>query len=242
LIGNNDFDVGIEMKTNKELHQIAERTQSSSLMHQVSINRMHVHCYFREYLSCASLAGNHQISQTGKRTLDFFLAFYAGIGECSIFCWKNIIIVGTLGLISCMYFTAAFNLARDAKPEKKWREIGQKAVQSIAQLVQYSNWNFENKQFLLQAELNYLDGRYVMAELAYESSILSARDHKFIGEEAMAYELFGIYLVENKKIDRGVEQLEMSYKKYTQWGAFRKAMDVRNIIELVKPVMLQCDN
>jgi len=127
---------------------------------------------------------------------------------------------------------AALNLARDSKQEK-WRNIGEKAVKYMTKLVEYSSWNFENKQRLLQAELHYLNDCHGMAELAYESSIVSARNHKFINEEALAHELFGIHLVETRKVERGIEQLQLACNKYMQWGAFKKAWDVKDVVELV---------
>ena len=104
---------------------------------------------------------------------------------------------------------------------------------SLSQLVEYSTWNFENKQLLLQAELHCLNGRYALAELVYQSSIASAQDHKFIHEEAMACELYGMYLIENKKVMKGMKQLQIAKKKYKQWGALRKAGAVKDFIELV---------
>ncbi|KAL7525707.1 hypothetical protein ACHAXR_002151 [Thalassiosira sp. AJA248-18] len=67
--------------------------------------------------------------------------------------------------------------------------MGEKALQFMSRLVEYSTWNFENKQILLQAEVHNLNGRYAVAELAYRASIASARDHKFINEEALAHEV-----------------------------------------------------
>jgi len=100
----------------------------------------------------------------------------------------------------------------------------------MTKMVEYSSWNFENKQLLLQAELHYLNGGHRLAVLAYERSIVSAREHKFINEEALAHELFGMYLVENKMIERGIEQLQCAYNKYMQWGAFKKAMTMNKLI------------
>ena len=61
LVGNNIVGVEIEMKTNKELCQLAEKTHNSHLMHQLIVNQMHVHCYLKEYLSCTKLAEEHHI-------------------------------------------------------------------------------------------------------------------------------------------------------------------------------------
>ena len=85
------------------------------------------------------------------------------------------------------------NLARrpgDAK--KKWREMGEKAVAAMTgYATSMSKWNWENKALLLQAELHYLNGDLELADTVYEASIKSAREHKFIHEEALAYELYG---------------------------------------------------
>lgn len=70
------------MKSNKELYHIAKQTKNSHLMHQVALNQIFVHCFFREYLECASLAEKYQITRTAKRTFDFLLVFYTGICEC----------------------------------------------------------------------------------------------------------------------------------------------------------------
>ena len=86
---------------------------------------------------------------------------------------------------------------------------------------------------LLQAELHYFNGRYRIAELYYQSSILSAREHRFYHEEALATELFGVYLVERKQIAKGLEQLHGAMNKYKQWKAFKKADMVKEFIENV---------
>lgn len=72
-----------------------------------------------------------------------------------------------------------------------------------------------------------------MAELYYQSSILSAREHRFCHEEALATELFGVYLVERKQIAKGLEQLHDAMNKYKQWKALKKADMVKEFIENV---------
>mmetsp|Transcript_31119 Transcript_31119/g.56975 ORF Transcript_31119/g.56975 Transcript_31119/m.56975 type:complete len:112 (+) Transcript_31119:490-825(+) len=103
----------------------------------------------------------------------------------------------------------------------------------MSQLVEYSVWNFENKLSLLQAELYYLNRRHAMAELKYQASITSAYNHRFFHEEAMARELYGIYLVENKMAVRGIPQLEMALDKYKKWGAVRKVDSLKEFIAMV---------
>ena len=101
----------------------------------------------------------------------------------------------------------------------------------MTKLVEYSTWNFENKQLLLQALVHHLNGRNGMAEMAYKASIVSAREHKFIPEQALAYELYGIFLANSQHIERGVDQIKLAHSKYMEWGAMRKVKHVEDLIK-----------
>jgi len=83
LIGEKEscsIDARIEMKTNEMLRQIAEQSQSTYLMHHAILNQMHVHFYYREYLSVAQLGEKYQIlNGNAKRSLDFYHTFTFGI-------------------------------------------------------------------------------------------------------------------------------------------------------------------
>ncbi|KAL7543123.1 hypothetical protein ACHAXR_012430 [Thalassiosira sp. AJA248-18] len=96
-----------------------------------------------------------------------------------------------------------------------------------------NQWNFEHKSKLLKAELHYLDGQLESAEDAYKASIESARDHKFIHEEALAHELFGIFCIENRIVDKGFEHLYIAVDKYKTWGAMKKAENLQHYIDMV---------
>ncbi|KAL7542869.1 hypothetical protein ACHAXR_012176 [Thalassiosira sp. AJA248-18] len=86
-----------------------------------------------------------------------------------------------------------------------------------------SKWNAENKALLLEAEYHFANGDNAKAETAYEQSIRSAHEHKFIHEEAIANELYGIFCVERGDMYKGNEHLEIARGLYNQWGAKKKA-------------------
>lgn len=86
---------------------------------------------------------------------------------------------------------------------------------------------------MLRAELHYLNGEHESARVAYEQSITSARETENINNEALACELFGIFLCENKMINEGIKQLQMALEKYRQWGAARKVRDLEEFIESI---------
>ena len=130
-------------------------------------------------------------------------------------------------------------MARDTKQDK-WRQIGEKSVKAMTKLFTYSTWNFENKLDLLQAELHYLNNHHHMAIMSYEASIVSACKHRFYNEEGLAYELYGIYLIENKMVVKGLEQLRHAQEKYQKWGATKKADDVEKFIDLTNRTVDFC--
>ena len=200
-------------KSYEEFLQIGERECNSNLMQQVYRSNIGVHCWFREYEAAANLAEKYRC--VPKSTVDFFHVFFEGI--------------------------AAFWLMRNAK-QGRWRNMGEKALKKMSQLAQHSRWNFENKVFLLKAELHYLNGDLNLAELAYESSIVSARDHKFIHEEALAHELYGFFCLENHFVSKAMEQLTLAYEKYIKWGAFKKADDMKRITSCLGLQLLQEQN
>jgi hypothetical protein len=167
----------------------------------------------RDYTALAELSEKfleRNGSKLGKRMLQTIITFYRGI--------------------------AFLNLARTTG-ESKYRRLGEQAVATIAEYeVTMSTWNYENKRLLLQAELHYLDGRLEAAEKAYQASIKSARDHRFIHEEALAHELYGVFCVENGMGETGLMQLRIAMGKYEEWGARRKANEVQLYLAAVVAV------
>ncbi|KAL7530281.1 hypothetical protein ACHAXR_003401 [Thalassiosira sp. AJA248-18] len=101
----------------------------------------------------------------------------------------------------------------------------------MSNLALVNQWNFLNKSQLLKAELHYLNRDFKSAEDAYKASIKSAREHKLIHEEALANELYGIFCIENMKVDKGIEQLHIAVGKYKQWGANKKADKLQLFID-----------
>jgi len=170
-----------------------------------TLGQMGVHFWSRDFMEVVKLSEKLPPSQM-KHAMEYILFFYQGI--------------------------AAICLARQTH-DPKWRAMGEEAATWLSQLKSVSNWNFENKSILLQAELHYADGDLELADSAYKASIKSAHEHKFIHEEALAYELYGIFCYENCLVDKGLKQLLMAIDRYKQWGAMKKVAEVRFLLELV---------
>ena len=128
---------------------------------------------------------------------------------------------------------ACLSLARQThKPN--WRKTGEDALENMSRWEDISSRNFEHMAKLLQAEVHYLNGDLTSSDDSYKASIKAAREHKFIHYEALGYELYGIFCIETKNVEKGMEKLQISVARYIEWGADRKVEDLRSFMELVK--------
>jgi len=107
------------------------------------------------------------------------------------------------------------------------KELMAKGEERLQLMKMYANlgnkWNAENKVFLMEAEYNFALGDIAKACTAYEQSIQSSREHKFIHEEALAHELYGVCCVELGDLFKGNKLLETARELYEEWGAKKKA-------------------
>jgi len=86
--------------------------------------------------------------------------------------------------------------------------------------------NFQHKFYLVEAEFARISGRYLEAMTFYENSILSAKEHKYLQNEAIANELAANFYhsIGHAKI------AELFYREaifqYKAWGASTKVKDL----------------
>ena len=95
---------------------------------------------------------------------------------------------------------------------------------------EHSLWNWENKMLLLQAESFYTNGDFDRAGPLYDSAIRSAREHKFVHEEAIASDLAGTYYYERGLREKSYSYLVHSVACYEKWGAHAVARRVETDI------------
>ncbi|KAL7531690.1 hypothetical protein ACHAXR_005670 [Thalassiosira sp. AJA248-18] len=195
-----------EIKSYLELNEIGEQSNNAVLVRYVVTSQIFSRFWLRDYDAVVNLCENHPPpNQKDKRPIESFCCFFEGIAS----------------LITAR---------RTHQP--KLRIIGEKAVKKISNLALVNKLNWLNKSQLLKAELHYLNRDYLSAENAYKASIKSAREHKFIHEEALANELYGIFCIDNMRVDKGIEQLHIAVAKYKRWGAMKKADDLQLFIDV----------
>jgi hypothetical protein len=159
-------------------------------------------------------------------TTSFLRGFVSGSG---LLVQSNFSAIFILTYIIC-FDKAPLCLARSTD-EIKWCEIGDQSVTTMTQLVACSEWNFSNKLHLLKAELHYLKSHNSLAENSFKAVIASSHMHGFYHEEALACELYGLFLIDTINLVVGIEQLQLAIDKYDQWGARKKSQNVQDLID-----------
>eukprot|EP00984_Skeletonema_dohrnii_P036573 scaffold37688_cov139-Skeletonema_dohrnii-CCMP3373.AAC.1 len=142
--------------------------------------------------------------------------------DCVDNTWANLILqhafqVFYTGVIS-------FWVARKSRDEdgQQWHNRGMRSKLALKKWAESSQWTFENKWFLLEAEESYCNKDFEVAKLFYEKAISSAKDHKFVHEEALACELAGYFHLEFGDAEEAMEYFLLAHEKYHEWGALGK--------------------
>ena len=80
--------------------------------------------------------------------------------------------------------------------------------------------------YLLQAEEQFCERNFDVAETLYDAAISSSKTHKFLNEEALANELAGHFYLETGRQNESVSYFMRAFEKYTEWGAAAKAVSL----------------
>eukprot|EP00984_Skeletonema_dohrnii_P028978 scaffold19263_cov118-Skeletonema_dohrnii-CCMP3373.AAC.1 len=111
--------------------------------------------------------------------------------------------------------------SRDAQYQY-WIARGNESKLTLKRWVQSSPWTFENKWCLLEAEEAFSHNDYEAAKSFYKQAISSAKLHKFVHEEALAYELAAYFHLELGEMEQSMEYFLAAHDRYNEWGAVGK--------------------
>lgn len=88
--------------------------------------------------------------------------------------------------------------------------------------------NFQNKYFLIEAEIARVSSNESAAINYYDKAIVSARENGFIQNEALANELFANFWLEKGNLNTSRLHLAESIRLYGAWGASNKIDSLRD--------------
>ena len=111
-----------------------------------------------------------------------------------------------------------------------WMDRATHAIKKMETWTAASEWNFENKLLLLQAESNYACGEMEKATEKYYLAIESSRKHRFVHEEAVACELAAAFHEKSGSADLVDELMRRAVECYQKWGAEKKVDSLQQTI------------
>ena len=127
----------------------------------------------------------------------------------------------------------AYAMQRENDTDKEyWDDLSANIMRKFTEWVEIGcDWNFNSKMQLLLAERAYANGQVDVAESLYDRAIIEAELHGFLHEQALANELAGTFYCERGHMADGLSYMQKSVELYTRWGAHRKAIHVRSVLD-----------
>ena len=171
-----------EINDDESLIQNALSNQLVGPLQQCYFDRLHNAFWSGNYKLAAEYAEKYETCISTFRFLDIYKTLYLGL--------------------------AAFRLSRfDEDKTSNWKKaIGKNALSTYQAWVKYSEWNWENKMLLLEAEFYASEGKVELAKAKFEASVDSAQKHRFINEEGLARELSGRFYEDNGNEEEAAKQ------------------------------------
>jgi len=188
-----------------ELLDYAIATSKSKLLCGIYFMKLYDAFWSREYAAGVDLFTAY-FSVTNSTTLDFlFLWFYGGI--------------------------MSFGAARQHPEERSnYLKTGEDSVINFRKWTSHSEWNCQNKLYLLEAEHFNTLGQQGQAKMKYELAIQSSQLHRFGHEEGLSYELYGTFWSDLGQKSLARENFSKAVKCYEKWGAKLKIDYLKSLL------------
>ncbi len=123
-----------------------------------------------------------------------------------------------------LYFSLTLIRAADLAPagkKKQYIHRARKLYKTLRKFTASAPANFLSKQYLVEAELNRLEGKSQEAGQGYQNAVAAAREHEFINDEALANELAARFWAANDP-EKSRRYLLEARRLYQKWGAAAK--------------------
>lgn len=166
-----------------------------------------------------------------KLILAYLFKNYTYALEYALTCRKTIAEVKGIYNSVMFYFFETLTLLECVKdaPYLKKKEFIRKAKRNIKKFKKWNKinkTNFENKYFLLKAELAKVNKQPLLASKLYAKAIESSKQHGFSYDLAISNEQAGLFWLSLDRKDFAKLYLREAYKQYNNWGASAKAVDL----------------
>jgi len=138
-------------------------------------------------------------------------------------------------IVSEFYFGLTAIKIFQRKGKKVWINRTEKSIASMKKAAENSEWNFQNKVYLLEAELSsvskHIDNDEALEK--YNKAIEAAKRSKFIHEEGLACELAGFHCNRVGDKTNALNFLSRAKECYNEWGSRMKVKFIDNEIQQI---------
>ena len=126
---------------------------------------------------------------------------------------------------------ASFRIYRETR-EELWAQRAKKLIERFQSWnEQGSKWNFKHKLELMEAEEAYSNGDFGSAQVLYDEAVSTAKQHKFIQDEALANELAAKFHFATGNKSISLEYFIEAHEKYYTWNAYAKVKALYSSIQ-----------
>ncbi|MEL7564095.1 MAG: AAA family ATPase [Dehalobacterium sp.] len=174
------------------------------------------------------LAGEYKSALTAAQKGESFSKAILGFMLSSEYCFYYSLV------ITAIYYKLSFwdqkrlwiVLKKNQRQMKKWAEACQE--------------NFRHKYLLIAAEIARLQNKKLKAMSLYDQAIRSARENRYIQNEALANDLAARFYLSHDLEKVARTYMLDAYRGYNRWGALAKVKELRDRYpELLKGIILE---
>jgi predicted ATPase/class 3 adenylate cyclase/tRNA A-37 threonylcarbamoyl transferase component Bud32 len=139
-------------------------------------------------------------------------------------------IVGTIWVVLFHFYDSLTQLAifPEAPPSEQERILEKVAAnqEKMKMWAEHAPMNFLHKFYLVEAEHARVLGNHSEAREYYDQAIDLAREHDYLNEEALAYELAAKFYLTRGQARLAYHYLRDAHYAYRRWGAMAKVKDL----------------
>jgi len=190
------------------------------------------HCKYLSYISCLLYAFAHCLTIL---LVSYFLLHNLIATRCHHFVKKALEnkLLGRHNKLM-IYFYGTLNSFRGIKNNNgsgsqfvKMKPLYTEAIKALRGIVEFSPDKYQNKMFLLEAELYSFNKKDEQAQAKYDLAISSGKDLTYVHEEGLANECAGVHYKKKGDAAEALVYFQRAKECYTRWGSDMKVESVQ---------------
>ncbi|MCL6259022.1 AAA family ATPase [Aquiflexum sp. TKW24L] len=159
---------------------------------------------------------NELAYQNSVKQKPYLVSVIGTMGEYLYYFYENI-------CISLIYHS------RNGEEQKKLLKTVKKNIEKFKKYLVHNEDNFIHRLEMMKAEYHWLLNDMDLVVKHFSNAIRYARKNKFIHDEAMAWERFGVFYQSQNQSEVAQFYFSNAYKAYSKWGAKAKLEQMKEM-------------